>query len=206
RGAAPINWAIINGEHLTGVTTFMIDEQIDTGAILFNEVCQIEDYDDAGSLHDKLMIMGAQMVVKTAEAMVMGSVKPKQQANYKNLHSAPKITKETCRIDWSKSAYEISLLVRGLSPYPAAFSLLAKKESEDADANGVVVKIYEASEVSESSGKEPGTISTDGKSYLEIACGEGALRITSLQMAGKKRLEVTEFLKGFRDPDLYRLV
>lgn len=201
RGAAPINWVIINGEKFTGVTTFMLDEQIDTGKVLFQESCNIEDYDDVGTLHDKLMKMGSALVVKTVDAIENRSVKPKEQVMpfNKALRTAPKLSRETGHIDWSASARVVSLLIRGLSPYPAAYSTLVKEESV------LNVKIYEAYPVQNKDFSIPaGTIATDGKSFLEVKCGNGALRITSLQVAGKKRMDIGAFLLGFRDAASWR--
>ncbi|MCQ2151478.1 MAG: methionyl-tRNA formyltransferase [Bacteroidales bacterium] len=203
RGAAPINWAIINGEKFTGVTTFMIDEQIDTGKIIYQEACSIEDYDDAGSLHDKLMKMGSALVLKTVDAIENRSVKLQEQVMPFNRapRVAPKLTRETGKIDWSAGARVVNLLIRGLSPYPVAYSTLV---FEDKVLN---VKIFEAYAVSDNDYSVPeGTIRTDGKSFLEVKCGSGALRILSLQLAGKKRMDVAAFLAGFRDIENYRFV
>lgn len=201
RGAAPINWAIINGEKFTGVTTFMLDEQIDTGKVLFQEPCNIEDYDDAGSLHDKLMKMGSDLVLKTVDAIENRSAKPyEQQMPFnKALRVAPKLTRENCRIDWTSGARVVSLLIRGLSPYPTAYTTLVK------DGTVLNVKIFEAYPVTNSDfTTEPGSIKTDGKSYLEVKCGVGSLRILQLQIAGKKRMDVASFLLGFREAETYR--
>lgn len=201
RGAAPINWAIINGEKFTGVTTFMIDEQIDTGKVLFQESCNIEDYDDAGTLHDKLMKMGSALVLKTVDAIENRNAKPKEQVMpfNKALRTAPKLSRETGHIDWTAGARVVSLLIRGLSPYPTAYSTLVKDETV------LNVKIFEAYPVQNKDFSIPaGTIATDGKSYLEVKCGNGALRITSLQVAGKKRMEIGAFLLGFRDAASWR--
>ena len=203
RGAAPINWAIINGEKFTGVTTFMLDDAIDTGKVLFQESCTIEDYDDAGSLHDKLMKMGTELVLKTVDAIENHSVKPKEQVMPFNraLRVAPKLTKETGRIDWSTGARVVNLLIRGLSPYPGAYSSLV---FEDKVLN---VKIFEAYAVNSADSSLPvGTITTDWKSFLEVKCGVGSLRIMKLQLAGKKPMDVAAFLAGFREIDKYRFV
>ena len=203
RGAAPINWAIINGEKFTGVTTFMIDEQIDTGKIIYQEACSIEEYDDAGSLHDKLMKMGSALVLKTVDAIENRSVKLQEQVMPFNRapRVAPKLTKETGRIDWSAGARVVNLLIRGLSPYPVAYSTLV------ADDKVLNVKIFEAYAVNNSDYSLPeGSIRTDGKSFLEVKCGSGALRILNLQLAGKKRMDVAAFLAGFRDIENYRFV
>ncbi|MBQ0024264.1 MAG: methionyl-tRNA formyltransferase [Bacteroidales bacterium] len=199
RGAAPINWAIINGERVSGVTTFMIDEQIDTGRILFQESCNIEDYEDAGDLHDKLMKMGCDLVLKTVDAIENRQTKPyEQEAGSRTIKPAPKLTKELCKIDWREDARTIHLLIRGLSPYPAAFGVLVKGEQK------TNVKIFETYVVKSGNGGAPaGSITSDGKSFLEVKCGTDSLRIINLQLAGKKRMDIHDFLLGFRDPDSY---
>lgn len=203
RGAAPVNWAIINDERITGVTTFMIDEQIDTGRILFQENCPIEEYDNLGSLHDKLMAIGSALVVKTVGAIRDHRTKPvEQDVAHITLRPAPKITKETCRIDWSRSARSIHNLVRGLSPYPCAFSELIPD-----DGVPVSVKIYETAVIRDCDDTLPaGTITTDGRSYVEVKCGKGALRIFDLQLSGKKRMGVRDFLLGFRGIENCRMI
>lgn len=201
RGAAPINWAIINGERQTGVTTFLIDEKIDTGRILFSEVCPIENYDNVGSLHDKLAEIGSKLVVKTAEALVRKRVKPRVQEVYTELKPAPKISRETCAIDWSRPATEVNNLIRGLSPYPGAHATL-RCEGVDTD-----VKIYSAYVFNgEEDDRSIGELFTDGKSFLSVACGENSIRIEEIQLAGKKRMEIKSFLAGFREPEKYRFV
>jgi len=202
RGAAPINWAIINGEKMTGVTTFLIDEQIDTGRILFQEGCAIEPYDNVGSLYDKLMKMGSALVVKSVVAIRNHRTKPfEQDAAFVKLRPAPKITKETCHIDWSKNAYSILNLIRGLSPYPAAWTIVSDGTNE------TTVKIFDAFVPDTSDETLPqGSITSDGKSYFEVKCGEGSLRITELQIAGKKKMEIKPFLLGFREPEQYHMV
>ncbi|MBQ7575203.1 MAG: methionyl-tRNA formyltransferase [Bacteroidales bacterium] len=203
RGAAPINWAIINGERITGVTTFMIDEQIDTGRILFQENCPIEEYDNLGSLHDKLMTMGSALVVKTVDAIRDHRTKPvEQDVSHITLRPAPKITKETCRIDWSRSARGIHNLVRGLSPYPCAFASL---QAEDGEPQSI--KIFETAFIRDCDESVPaGTVTSDGKSYIEVKCGKGAIRIIDLQLSGKKRMGVRDFLLGFRGIENCRMV
>ena len=206
RGAAPINWALINGERQTGVTTFMIDEQIDTGRILKQQNYLIEDYDNAGSLHDRLMEMGSALVVKTVEEIRDHRTKPQEQdVAHVTLRPAPKLTKEMGRIDWTRSAREINNLIRGLSPYPAAWSVFVNEAGEE-----IPVKIYEAYVVRDSSlaqpdPSNPGSVSTDGKNWIQVRCGSDALRITELQVAGKKRMDVASFLLGFRDLETYRM-
>lgn len=200
RGAAPINWAIINGEKFTGVTTFLLDEQIDTGKILFQESCAIEDYEDAGALHDKLMKMGAELVFKTVDAIESRRTKPYEQtAGFKKeLLPAPKLTRDNCHIDWNRSAQAVSRLIRGLSPYPAAWTTLVKE-----DGTPVSVKIFDSYAVpcAADDTRPVGSISTDHKTFLEVRCGKDCLRILNLQTAGKKRMDTGAFLLGFRQPE-----
>ena len=203
RGAAPINWAIINGERMTGVTTFMIDEQIDTGRILFQESCAIDDFDNIGSLHDKLMAMGSALVTKTVKAIENHRTKPlEQDTTHLKMRPAPKITKETCRIDWTKSAGAVNNLIRGLSPYPCAYT-----EMTDSQGQSVTMKIFEAYVVrTDDDSAAEGTVTSDGKSFIEVKCGHNAVRIVEVQMAGKKRMQVKDFLLGFRDIENQRFV
>ena len=198
RGAAPINWAIINGERQTGVTTFMIDEKIDTGGILYNDFCPIEDYDNAGSLHDKLAEKGSALVVKTAQALVKKKVSPAPQVAFSELKPAPKITRETCQINLDEEASAICLLIRGLSPYPGAHLNLVAEDGTVTD-----VKVYDAFVPAREEQLEKGQIATDGKTYLSVGCAAGNIRIMDIQLAGKKRLKIEEFLKGFRDASKY---
>ena len=202
RGAAPINWAIIRGEKFTGVTTFLLDEQIDTGKILFQENCPIEDYEDAGALHDKLMKMGADLVLKTVDALENHRTKPYEQSLGMNrtLYPAPKLTRDNCHIDWTASARRVSLLIRGLSPYPAAWTTLVKD-----DGTQLGIKLYDSYVVpcNDDDPRTPGQLTTDGKSWIEVRCGQQALRILSLQLSGKKRMDVADFLRGFREPESY---
>ena len=203
RGAAPINWAIIRGEKFTGVTTFLLDEQIDTGRILFQESCPIESYEDAGALHDKLMGMGAELVLKTVDAIERRRAKPYEQTLglQKVLNPAPKLTRENCHVDWSRSARTVSLLIRGLSPYPAAWTTMVRE-----DGTQLGIKLYDSYVVpcAEDDPRPAGHVSTDGKTWLEVRCGQDALRILSLQLSGKKRMDITDFLRGFRDADTCR--
>jgi len=195
RGAAPINWAVINGEKETGVTTFKLQHEIDTGNILLQESFPIGDDDTAGEVHDTMKEIGAQLLVKTVRGLADGSLKEIPQSAVGNRQSAitdaphaPKIFTETCKIDWNKSAAEIYNLIRGLSPYPAAFTYL----------NDKMLKIYKAKKEISSSPKEPGTIETDNKTYLKFACNDGYIHITELQVEGKKKMVVEDFLKGYR--------
>jgi len=203
RGAAPINWAIIRGEKFTGVTTFLLDEQIDTGKILFQESCAIEDYEDAGALHDKLMKLGADLVLKTVDALENHRTKPYEQTLgfNKTLYPAPKLTRDNCHVDWTRSARTVHLLIRGLSPYPAAWSTLVKD-----DGTQLGVKLYDSYVVPcpDDDPRVPGQLTTDGKTFLEVRCGRNALRILSLQASGKKRMDIADFLRGFREPESYR--
>ncbi len=215
RGAAPINWAIINGEHRTGVTTFMIDHNIDTGGIILREECIIEKDDDAGSLHDKLMEMGRKVVTDTVDLIVQRNVELRMQRSFVQgsevLHPAPKLTRELCRIDWSRSAKDIVNLIRGLSPYPAAFTEIARVALADAPAvaGAISMKIYEAEKMAAVPGVEriePGRIYSDGKTYLAVGCADSAVSIKNLQMEGKKRMDTGAFLLGFREPESWRCV
>ena len=199
RGAAPINWAIINGEKFTGVTTFMIDEQIDTGKIIFQESCAIEDYDDAGSLHDKLMGIGSELVFKTVDAIENHRAKLFEQTlgMNKTLYPAPKLTRDNCHIDWTRSARRINLLIRGLSPYPSAWTTLVKD-----DGTRLEVKLFEGYVVPCDDQTRPvGSITTDHKSWMEVRCGKDSFRILSIQLSGKKRMGIEAFLLGFREPE-----
>ena len=208
RGAAPINWAIINGERRTGVTTFMIDHNIDTGGIILREECVIEKDDDAGTLHDKLMEMGRKVVTDTVDLIVEHNVELRMQRSFVQgsevLHPAPKLTRELCHIDWNRKSAEIVNLVRGLSPYPAAFAELAAASSDR-----LQLKIYKAEKMGAVPGvekTEPGKIYSDGKSYLAVGTADGAVKILDLQLSGKKRMEAGAFLLGFRDPQQWRCV
>lgn len=204
RGAAPINWAIINGEEKSGVTTFLIDENIDTGKILYQQECEIEKSANAGDLHDKLMHMGAQLVVKTAIDLINNNVCAVAQPNNhegKELKAAPKLNKETGAINWDLHCIEVNNLIRGLSPYPAAHSILSSNSKK------IAVKIFEAEPfVDQESTLLPGEIKTDGKSYLRVGCANGSLNIKLLQAAGRKRLAIREFLAGLRDAKSYSFI
>jgi len=214
RGAAPINWAVINGENITGVTTFMIDEGIDTGHIMLRDQIRIEKTDTAGDIHDKLMELGSKAVLQTVEAIMDKNVELRLQKSFiqgsEVLKPAPKLTRELCHIDWSGKTKDIYNLIRGLSPYPAAFTELTKEGRDP-----VQMKIFFGEEVygedykamaapAVPDGKPlPGTILSDGKNYLAIAAADGAISVTDLQIAGKKRMAVKDFLIGFRNPETY---
>ena len=212
RGAAPINWAVINGEKTTGVTTFMIDEGMDTGGIMYRYDCRIEPEDTAGDVHDKLMEIGAKLVVNTVEAIIDRNVELRVQKSFiqgsEILHPAPKLTRELCHIDWDGKTRNIYNLIRGLSPYPAAFTELSK------DDKALQLKIYKSVKVTGDeyqtmleqnglSSAAPGTVLSDGKSYLAFSTADGAISATEIQLAGKKRMAVKDFLIGFREPQTY---
>jgi len=188
RGAAPINWAIINGEAYTGVTTFKLKHEIDTGDILLNEKITIEENETAGTLHDKMKEIGAAVLLQTVKGLAEESITEKPQDNF-NIKHAPKIFTETCAIDWNKSAIEINNLIRGLSPYPSAFTQL----------DGKKLKIFASTiDLDSSSLSTIGSYKTDGKQYLKFACNDGYICITDLQLEGKKRMKVEDFLRGYR--------
>ena len=212
RGAAPINWAVINGEKTTGVTTFMIDEGMDTGGIMYRYDCRIEPEDTAGDVHDKLMELGAQLVVNTVEAIIDRNVELRVQKSFiqgsEILHPAPKLTRELCHIDWDGKTKNIYNLIRGLSPYPGAFTELVK------DGKVLQMKIYRSVKITGEgyqdmlsqnglSSAVPGTVLSDGKTYLAITTADGAISVTELQLAGKKKMAVGDFLIGFREPQTY---
>ncbi|MGD9928614.1 MAG: methionyl-tRNA formyltransferase [Mangrovibacterium sp.] len=193
RGAAPLNWAVINGEKETGVTTFLLSHEIDTGAILFREKITIGENDTVGDIHDRLMEIGADLVVKTVDALAFGEYTPVEQGTIDEgeLKPAPKIFKEDCRIDWTKPGVQIRNLIRGLSPYPAAWT-----EFKASEGQTLAMKVYSA-DLETGPSAQPGSIQTDGKNYLKVATADGWLAITDLQLAGKKRMNTVEFLRGF---------
>lgn len=194
RGAAPINWAIINGDKVSGVTTFFLKHEIDTGDVIMRREIEITEADDAGTLHDKLMLLGGETVVDTVKSIVHGEAVARTQASIYDgeLRPAPKIFRDTCRIDWSKSCTELYNFVRGLSPYPAAWM-------EVSDANGTVtaVKVYETRKEQCEPSHPAGTLLTDGKGYVKVAVADGYLQLISLQLPGKKRMPVADLLRGF---------
>ncbi|MGL5785264.1 MAG: methionyl-tRNA formyltransferase [Bacteroidales bacterium] len=195
RGAAPINWAVINGDKETGITTFFLEHQIDTGNVIRQEKVTIEETDNAGIVHDKLMHLGAKLVVETVDQVLSGNLKATPQnemADESSLRPAPKIFKDTCRINWEGSAETIYNFIRGLAPYPAAWT-----ELMDGD-KASMLKIYETSKEYIQHDHKPGTLFSDGKTYLKVAVKDGFLSILSLQIAGKRRMEIDEFLRGFR--------
>lgn len=196
RGAAPINRAIMNGEKETGVTTFFLKHQVDTGNILFSEKVLIDENETAGELHDRLMITGAQLVLKTVNAIEKGMAKEIPQSTLitenEFLKTAPKIFKEDCRIDWNKTMAEIHNHIRGLSPYPAAFAQLISPEGEI-----ISVKIYKSRTDFSLEKSKPGTVFTDSKTFLKISCADGWIKILEMQLPGKKKFPVEEVLRGF---------
>ena len=196
RGAAPINWAVINGETETGVTTFFLRHEIDTGEVIRQVRIPIADTDNVGIVHDKLMMLGGQVVTETVDDILNGTVQRIPQEDMRvngELHAAPKIFKETCRIDWNRPTKQIYDFIRGLSPYPAAWTELFQSGEQP-----VVLKIFEAEQLPRLSASAPGTLQTDGKTYLRIATADGFIGIRSLQLPGKKRLKIDELLRGFR--------
>jgi len=203
RGAAPLNWAVINGEKKTGITTFLLDHKIDTGKILFKKEIEIEENDTVGVIHDRLMDIGAKLVIETVDALASGNYEAIPQSELTDeteIKHAPKLFKEDCKINWNREAESIRNLIRGLSPYPAAWSTIVHKETKKEFG----VKIFFAERVGINKKANPGTIQTDGKTYLHVACGNGWLNITELQMAGKKRMKTEDFLRGFQQIGEYQ--
>lgn len=212
RGAAPINWAIIKGEKKSGVTTFLIDKEIDTGNILMQRECEIGERENVGSLYDRLMAIGADLVVETVEGLAAGCLVAKPQEG--RITGAPKLNRELGRIKWdmtdpqqptSTSAELIDRLVRGLSPYPAATAAMGDGEKE------LELKIFECTPVktspAENTGIAAGTVKSDGKTYIHVYCADGsAISLEEIQMAGKKRMRTKDFLLGFRNISQFRFM
>ncbi|WP_345269161.1 methionyl-tRNA formyltransferase [Nibrella viscosa] len=187
RGAAPINWAIINGETETGVTTFFIEKEIDTGQMIFQDTEPVYPDDTAGTLHDRLMEKGADLVLKTVRAIEAGDYPRTPQPTATDLKPAPKLHRETCEVNWNQPAEVVRNFVRGLSPYPTAWTTL----------NGKFYKLYNVSVAANRLGAfSPGTIDTDNKTYINIAVADGWISIDELQAEGKRRMTVEEFLRG----------
>ena len=199
RGAAPINWAVMNGDTETGVTTFFLKHEIDTGDVIQQRSCPIGRNENVEDIHDRLMVMGADMVLETVDAIINGTVKPIPQDQMLTTGQqptpAPKIFKDTCRIDWTRPAEELYNHIRGLSPYPAAWTVL-----KDENGNEVTtIKVYKTGEPEPFTGNErpvPGAILADRKT-LRVACADGWLQVLSLQQSGKKRMDTDAFLRGF---------
>ena len=190
RGAAPINWAIINGEEITGVTTFFIDQQIDTGAIIDSTEVNIGPDETAGSLHDKLMAVGAQLVVRTVDQIATGEVEARKQPESNDIQKAPKLNPENTRIDWQADPEQIDALIRGLNPYPVAWSLLHQDESS------TKVKVYSGRFELRDHQLKPGSVITEKKA-LGVAIKDGIYWLLELQLAGKRRMEASALLNGF---------
>ena len=216
RGAAPINWAVINGENMSGVTTFMIDHDIDTGGIILRQECRIARTDTAGDLHDKLMSIGSELVVETVEGIIEKNVETRVQRSFiqgsEVLKPAPKLTRALCHIDWNDTASAIYNLIRGLSPYPTAFTELVRIDGTGAAqqlkiffGEPVTRDEFESLKQRSISGPadRPGSILSDGKTFFAITAVDGAVSITDLQLSGKKRMDVKAFLAGFRNPELF---
>lgn len=189
RGAAPINWAIINGETKTGVTTFFIDDKIDTGAIILSDEIEIDPLETAGELHDRLQALGCETVNRTLQLIEKSEANPEIQQETAETKTAYKLNKENCKIDWTKSAKEIFNLIRGLSPYPAAWCYLTDQ------AEALSIKIYEAEIVEEEHRFEIGQLFCT-KKEMKVAVKSGFILIKSLQLPGKKRMKITELLNG----------
>ena len=194
RGAAPINWAVINGDKETGVTTFFLKHEIDTGAVIRQVRVPIAETDCVGDVHDRLMLLGGRVVCETVDAIIDGTAEatPQEEMITEELRPAPKIFKETCRIDWNRPSKQVYDFIRGLSPYPAAWTTLVTP-----DGTEQVVKVYTAT-LTDDNQQPVGTLTTDSKSYLHVATADGTLSIDTLQLAGKKRMNVDDFLRGFR--------
>ncbi len=192
RGAAPINWAIINGEKETGVTTFKLKQEIDTGDILLSKKIDINENETAGELHDKMKIIGANLLVETVIGLTEGSLKEINQSEITNpqseIHHAPKIFTETCKIDWNKTVDEVHNLIRGLSPFPGAFTFLDNK----------ILKIYRSQKEEVQTSVQPGDYETDNKTYLRFACANGYTYLKEIQLEGKKKMMIEDFLRGYR--------
>jgi methionyl-tRNA formyltransferase len=192
RGAAPINWAIINGESYTGITTFKLKHEIDTGNILMAEKIEIGPDENAGELHDRMKIKGAALLVKTLKNISEQKLHETPQEQMASpaimIRHAPKIFTSTCLIDWTNPLDQIFNLIRGLSPHPGAFTYLDEKK----------VKIFKAEKIYSSPEHEPGKYDTDAKTYLHFACRDGYIKVSELQIEGKKKLQIKEFLKGYR--------
>lgn len=198
RGAAPINWAVINGDRETGITTFFLKHEIDTGRVIQQVKVPIEDTDNVGDVHDKLMLLGGKLVTETVDNIIAGTITAVEQdemlAEGEVLRPAPKIFHDTCRIDWQgKTMKQIYDFIRGLSPYPAAWTEL---QNGDKTIN---VKVYEAVKISgDSSAWQVGTILSDGKSEMRVAVQDGFIGIKALQVAGKKKMQIVDFMRGFK--------
>lgn len=186
RGAAPINWAIINGEKNTGLTTFKLKHEIDTGNILLQQEMHITDGMTAGQLHDKMMVEGADLVLQTLDGIRKNSLEEKPQVQREKPKHAPKIYKTTCEIDWDNNGQKIINLIRGLSPYPTARTQFDDK----------ILKVYAATFINENHERYPGSLDTDGKTYIRFFCRDGLVSLTDVQLEGKRRMPVEDLLRG----------
>lgn len=202
RGAAPINWAIINGESFSGVTTFLLKQEIDTGNILFQQKVEIPDTMTAGELHDALMVEGADLLLKTVEAIEKGDYPLLEQTDLlqgREAIHAPKIFKEDMKINWEHSLEKIYNQIRGLSPYPAAWTELQQKTTGET----VSLKIFRTEKIYRVHNRKSGVMETDGKSFWDVYVRDGVLRILELQLSGKKRMYTPDFLRGFHLEDFH---
>ena len=188
RGAAPINWAVINGEKETGVTTFKLQHEIDTGQIILRDKIAIRDDETVGELYHELMDIGKNVLLKTVDAIATGDYPLLPQDHITDIKHAPKIFKETCQIDWTKGAASIYNLIRGLSPYPAAWTTL----------QGKTLKVFTAEKILAPHSKPTGEVETDSKTYLRYTCADGYIAVKDTQLEGKKRMKVDEFLRGYK--------
>lgn len=190
RGAAPINWAVINGESQTGVTTFKLQQEIDTGNILLQKSFAIAETDNVGVVHDTMKTIGAELLLQTVKGLADGSLKevPQSAVIIEPLKHAPKIFSATCEINFNNTVETVYNLIRGLSPYPAAFAFL----------NGKKLKIYSADKINRQPNHTAGEVETDGRTFLRYACNDGYINITDLQLEGKKRMLIEDFLRGYR--------
>jgi methionyl-tRNA formyltransferase len=199
RGAAPLNWAIINGETETGITTFFLKHEIDTGKVIQQVRVPIEETDNVGIIHDKLMLLGGKLVTETVDNIIAGTINPIEQSvledDSSQLKPAPKIFRETCQINWlEKNTKQVYDFIRGLSPYPAAWTTLQSPNGKAQE-----VKIYEAAKEQPANDSIAiGEIVSDGKNYLKVKTSDGYIDIKTLQLSGKKRMAVSEFLRGFK--------
>ena len=204
RGAAPIHWAVINGEIETGVTTFFLDHKIDTGKIILQKKVAIKEADNVGVIHDKLMELGGELVVETVDALLDDNIQPIPQEKLieGELKNAPKLFRENCKIDWTQSVETIYNFIRGLSPYPSAWSpMFVASENKAID-----VKVFASEKIIQKHNLDTGTIQTDGKEYIQVAVRDGFIVIKELQLPGKKRLKVDELLRGYEiTNDFYML-
>lgn len=191
RGAGPINWAVLNGEAETGVTTFFLKQKVDTGDIIDQTAMPIFENETAGELHDRMMEVGADLVLKTVKAIEAGTATSKPQVLGREPKMAPKIFKPDCRIDWTCGVDELHNFIRGLSPYPTAWTELGDKS----------LKIFRAAKIAEEHGLEVGSVDTDGKTYIKVAAKGGYLSLKEIQLQGKKRMKVEDFLRGARLED-----